>query len=113
MGDRRVAIAGVALSDCGRVPEKTRLQLIHQASQAALADAGLTHTDVEGFGSVGTVLPPTDVSAWCQAMLQIARDEKLRLEMAAKSIARAKLFSWERFIAATIHGYRTSLEFKD
>src|SRR5271156_1496551 len=64
MGERRVAIAGVGLSDCGRVPDKTRLQLIHQASQAALADAGLTRDDVEGFGSVGTVLPPTDISEY-------------------------------------------------
>ena len=64
MGDRRVAIAGVALSDCGRVPGKTRLQLIHQASRAALADAGLTHADVEGFGSVGSTLPPIDVSEY-------------------------------------------------
>src|SRR5271169_5274319 len=64
MGERRVSIAGVGLSDCGRVPDKTRLQLIHQASQAALADAGLTRDDVEGFGSVGTVLPPTDISEY-------------------------------------------------
>ena len=64
MGERRVAIAGVALSDCGRVPEKTRLQLIQQASRAALIDAGLSHADVEGFGSVGTTLPPIEVSEY-------------------------------------------------
>jgi glycosyltransferase involved in cell wall biosynthesis len=67
----------------------------------------------EVVGDAGILLPPTDVDGWCAAMLKISRDEKLRSEMAAKSIARAKLFSWERFIDATVHGYRTSLEFKD
>jgi glycosyltransferase involved in cell wall biosynthesis len=67
----------------------------------------------EVVGDAGILLPPTDVEGWCAAMLKISRDEKLRAELAAKSVARAKLFSWERFIEATIHGYRTSLEFKD
>jgi glycosyltransferase involved in cell wall biosynthesis len=64
----------------------------------------------EVIGDAGILLPPTDVDGWCQAMLKVSRDEKLRSGMAAKSIARAKLFSWERFIEATTHGYRTSLE---
>ena len=74
MTDRRVALAGVALSDCGRVPDKTRLQLIQQASRDALADAGLSPADVQGFGSVGTTLPPIEVSeylglrpTWCDS----------------------------------------------
>jgi glycosyltransferase involved in cell wall biosynthesis len=67
----------------------------------------------EVVGDAGILLSPTDVHGWCQTMLKVSRDEKLRVEMAAKSIARAKLFSWERFIEATIRGYRTSLEFKD
>jgi len=67
----------------------------------------------EVVGDAGILLPPKDVDGWCAAMLKISRDEKLRADMTAKSIARAKLFSWERFIEATVHGYRTSLEFKD
>jgi glycosyltransferase involved in cell wall biosynthesis len=67
----------------------------------------------EIVGDAGILLPPTDVDGWCQAMLKVSRDEKLRTEMAAKSIERAKLFSWERFIDATIRGYQTSLNFKD
>lgn len=67
----------------------------------------------EVVGDAGILLPPTDVDGWCAAMLKVSRDEKLRLEMAAKSVARAKLFSWERFVEATINGYRASLEFKD
>jgi glycosyltransferase involved in cell wall biosynthesis len=67
----------------------------------------------EVVGDAGILLSPTDVNGWCAAMLKISRDEKLRTEMAAKSIARAKLFSWKRFIEATIGGYRTSLACKD
>ncbi|HEY2085029.1 MAG TPA: acetyl-CoA acetyltransferase, partial [Mycobacterium sp.] len=37
-----VAIAGVALSDVGRVDDKGPYELIAQASRRALADAGLT-----------------------------------------------------------------------
>jgi acetyl-CoA acetyltransferase len=64
MTERRVAIAGVALSDGGRVPDKTRLQLLHQASHLALEDAGLAREDVEGFGSVGAVQAPTDIAEY-------------------------------------------------
>jgi glycosyltransferase involved in cell wall biosynthesis len=67
----------------------------------------------EVMGDAGILLPPTDVAAWCQAMLRVARDETLRAELSGKSRQRATHFSWERFIAATVHGYRTSLEFKD
>jgi glycosyltransferase involved in cell wall biosynthesis len=67
----------------------------------------------EVVGDAGILLPPTDVDGWCAAMLKVSRDEKLRAEMAVKSIGRAKLFSWERFIEATIQGYKTGLEFKD
>jgi glycosyltransferase involved in cell wall biosynthesis len=64
-------------------------------------------------GNAGILLPPTDVDGGCAAMLKVSRDENLRVEMAAKSIARAQLFSWERFIETTIQGYKTGLEFKD
>jgi glycosyltransferase involved in cell wall biosynthesis len=67
----------------------------------------------EVVGDAGILLPPTDVDGWCQEILKISRDERLRAELAAKSLARVKLFSWERFIEATILGYKTSLEFKD
>lgn len=62
MKTRRVAIAGVALSDCGRVPDKTAVQLIHQASKRALADCGLTKEDVQGFGGHGVTLPPLEIT---------------------------------------------------
>lgn len=64
MPSSRVAIVGAALSDCGRVPDKTALGLMAQAARRAVADAGLTKDDVDGFGGHGTLLPPTEVSEY-------------------------------------------------
>jgi acetyl-CoA acetyltransferase len=62
---RRVAVAGVALSDTGRVDDATPYALAAQASRRALADAGLTPRDVDGLGStaLGT-LAPVDVAEY-------------------------------------------------
>ena len=56
---RKVAIAGVALSDVGRVDSATPYALTGQASRRALADAGLKPSDVDGFAStsLGTMAP--------------------------------------------------------
>ena len=64
MASNRVAIVGVGLSDCGRVPDKTALGLMAQAAQRAVADAGLTKADVDGFGAHGALLPPIEVSEY-------------------------------------------------
>lgn len=62
---KRVAVVGAALSDCGRV-DKTPFELHYQAAQRALADAGLTKADVDGFGSSGTgLLAPIEVAEYC------------------------------------------------
>ncbi|MGD1257026.1 acetyl-CoA acetyltransferase [Mycobacterium seoulense] len=60
-----VAIAGVALSDVGRVDDKGPYELIAQASRRALADAGLTPADVDGLASTSQgTLPPVDVGEY-------------------------------------------------
>jgi acetyl-CoA acetyltransferase len=60
-----VAIAGVALSDVGRVDDKGPYELIAQASRRALADAGLSPSDVDGLASTGQgTLPPVDVGEY-------------------------------------------------
>ncbi len=60
---RRVAIAGVALSDVGRVDDATPYGLIAQSSKRALDDAGLTPQDIDGFCSTGLgVLPPVEAA---------------------------------------------------
>jgi acetyl-CoA acetyltransferase len=60
-----VAIAGAALSDCGRVDDKSAFDLHFQATNAALADAGLTKDDVDGFFSTGMGnLAPVEVAEY-------------------------------------------------
>src|SRR6266540_302411 len=92
---RRVAIVGAALSDCGRTPDRTRLELTQQASVRALADAGLTKQDVQGFGSVGSVQPPTDVAeflglrpTWADSTNLGGASWEVMTEHAASAIAR-------------------------
>ena len=46
---RKVAIVGVAESDIGRVPHKSKFQLSAEASKKALDEAGLTKDDVDGL----------------------------------------------------------------
>jgi acetyl-CoA acetyltransferase len=60
---RRVAIVGAALSDCGTV-DGTSLQLIQQGAARALADAGLTKDDVDGFAGHGSSLPPLEATEY-------------------------------------------------
>jgi acetyl-CoA acetyltransferase len=63
--DDGAAIVGAARSDCGRVDDKTPFDLHHQASARALADAGLTHADVDGFASTGMgTLAPVEVAEY-------------------------------------------------
>ncbi len=62
---RRVAIVGAALSDTGRVDHKTNFHLHAQAVQRAIADAGLTKADIDGFASNGLgTLQPIDVAEY-------------------------------------------------
>ncbi|MFD7184897.1 acetyl-CoA acetyltransferase [Streptomyces sp. NPDC056637] len=64
-GSRRVAIAGIALSDCGRVDEATPYALHAQAARRAVADAGLTPDVVDGFASAGLgILAPVEVAEY-------------------------------------------------
>lgn len=52
---RKAAIVGVGLSDLGYTPDKTFLQLIAQATQRALDDAGLKKSDIDGLFSAGWI----------------------------------------------------------
>lgn len=62
MTDKRVAIVGAALSDVGRVDDKTAFHLHQQATSRALTDAGLERKDVGGFMSTGMgLLAPIEV----------------------------------------------------
>ena len=60
-----VAIVGAALSDIGRVDTKTPFELHYQAASRAVADAGLTKADIDGFGSSGMgLLAPVEVAEY-------------------------------------------------
>jgi acetyl-CoA acetyltransferase len=62
---RRVAIVGAALSDCGRVDTKSPFELHYQAASRAIADAGLTKADIDGFGSNGMgLLAPVEIAEY-------------------------------------------------
>jgi acetyl-CoA acetyltransferase len=50
---RRAVIVGAATSDYPRLPEMTEHAVHGQAADRALADAGLTLADVDGFASTG------------------------------------------------------------
>jgi len=63
--NRRVAVAGVALSDVGRVDDLSPWALVAQSSQRALADAGLQPADIDGVASTSLgMLPPADVAEY-------------------------------------------------
>ncbi|MFD8547647.1 acetyl-CoA acetyltransferase [Streptomyces sp. NPDC059649] len=63
-GNRKVAVAGIALSDCGRVDEATPYALHAQAARRALADSGLDRSVIDGFASAGLgTLAPIEVAA--------------------------------------------------
>ncbi len=58
-------MAGVALSDCGRVDEATPYALHAQAARRALADSGLDRSVVDGFASAGLgTLAPVEVAEY-------------------------------------------------
>jgi acetyl-CoA acetyltransferase len=62
---RRVAIAGIALSDVGRVDDMTPYALMAQASRRALADAALDVNAIDGFASTGLgTMAPVDVAEY-------------------------------------------------
>ncbi|MGW1978814.1 thiolase C-terminal domain-containing protein [Streptomyces sp. NPDC001889] len=62
---RKVAIAGVSLSDCGRVDGPTPYTLHAQAARRALADSGLDRSAVDGFASAGLgALAPVEVAGY-------------------------------------------------
>ncbi|GLW17534.1 hypothetical protein Stsp01_42770 [Streptomyces sp. NBRC 13847] len=64
-GHRKVAVAGVALSDCGRVDDATPYALHAQAARRALADSGLDCSAIDGFASAGLgTLAPIEVAEY-------------------------------------------------
>ncbi|MEU7134627.1 acetyl-CoA acetyltransferase [Streptomyces sp. NPDC046261] len=64
-GKRKVAVVGVALSDCGRLDSVTPYALHAQAARRAVTDSGLDKSLVDGFASAGLgALAPVDVAEY-------------------------------------------------
>jgi len=63
----------------------------------------------EVVGEAGIMVKPTDGDALCQAMLSVSRDAELRDSMKRKSIARAGLFSWQRYTQELLALYKKAL----
>ncbi|MFP1626434.1 thiolase C-terminal domain-containing protein [Streptomyces sp. 5K101] len=62
---RKVAVVGISLSDCGRVDGPTPYTLHAQAARRALADSGLDRSVVDGLCSAGLgTLAPIDVAEY-------------------------------------------------
>ena len=63
--NRRVAIAGVGLSESGAVPQFSPFDLLARASRNALAETGLTPADIDGFATTELgILPPIEVAEY-------------------------------------------------
>ena len=60
----------------------------------------------EVVGDAGVLLGPDDQDGLCQAMLDLNRDPARRATMAERSLARARLFSWEENVRQTVEVYR-------
>ena len=63
--NQRVALVGAALSDVGRVDTKSPYELHYQGASRAIADAGLTKGDIDGFASTGMgLLAPVEIAEY-------------------------------------------------
>lgn len=66
----------------------------------------------EVVGDSALTVEPEDEDAICEAMRRLLLDDKLKSEMSAKGIERARQFSWERTASATLEAYRKAHRMK-
>jgi alpha-1,3-rhamnosyl/mannosyltransferase len=60
----------------------------------------------EVVGDCGLVVEPQDVEALTAAMARMVEDAPLRETLAARSLARAAMFTWDRCVERTVAAYR-------
>lgn len=63
----------------------------------------------EVVGDAGWMLDPRDEDGLCQVLLEVHQKASVRERMSSKSIARARMFSWEQCTRQTIDAYRHAL----
>ncbi len=61
----------------------------------------------EVAGDAAVLLDPTDESAWAEKIIEILGNDRLRKDLIAKGLARAKEFSWEKTARETLNAYET------
>ncbi len=59
----------------------------------------------EVAGGAAIMLDPVDKKAWAEKIIEVLSDEKLRQDLIAKGLARAKEFSWEKTATETLKVY--------
>ena len=64
----------------------------------------------EVVGDASISVPPTDADALCQAIITVVNSASVRAELAMKSVQRAKLFSWDKFITEHVALYNRILK---
>ena len=67
----------------------------------------------EVVGDAGLLVEPEDLNGLAAAMLSLHNDASRRAELVARGLARAREFSWERFIGETLAAYRCALTSAD
>jgi glycosyltransferase involved in cell wall biosynthesis len=63
----------------------------------------------EVVGDAGVLLPPSDAEGMAGALIQLASDERFRLQMSRRALDQAARFSWDRTARATLRSYREAL----
>ena len=63
----------------------------------------------EVVGDAALTVGPDDIDGLCASMLRLSQDEALRNELGARSRARARMFSWDRFGEETMAAYRGAM----
>jgi glycosyltransferase involved in cell wall biosynthesis len=59
----------------------------------------------EVIGDAGILLEPRDVQGFADAISRVLRDDALRVDLQARGLRRAKLFTWERAARETLATY--------
>ena len=64
----------------------------------------------EVVGEAGILIDPRDVRALAEAVERVLADERLRAELRAKGVERARQFTWEKTARETLAVYRSVRE---
>lgn len=60
----------------------------------------------EILGNAAVYANPYDVEGWCQVMIEVLTDDRLRKRLSIRGMERAKLFSWKKTAEETLKVYR-------